>query len=442
MVAIGLEVVGYIALFLVCIMASAGGAGGGGVFVPCLLLFFRKDFEEAVILSQIIVLGNSFSQTFLNFGKRHPIIPKFPLIYWELIIVIQPSMLGGSNIGNILSNLLPPSILYVIALMVLCYAIFMSTKKAIHRYHEELESEKSPAAFRESDSKYETRASISAIDEVDDINETIASEVRLSTSAMDEVLRESLGLIAKQENERNFPLPVLRVIVIMWSCYLALLIGIALSGSCSTPYIVLEVALYIPLLCGSVWGVMNAQNLTRIFESAGGEPENATELANRIKRDTVSPIQESEELLKNRNQGSILSDNALTLSFCTFGIGIICALLGIGGGELLSPMMLSFHLMPQVVSATSGTLSFWNSMSLVIRACVLGKVPAVEGVFAIIIGLVGGFIGRKTGLKLSSKYNRSSFIIFSLVVILILSATYYVVELSIGDFDSSLGSIC
>jgi uncharacterized membrane protein YfcA len=33
----------------------------------------------------------------------------------------------------------------------------------------------------------------------------------------------------------------------------------------------------------------------------------------------------------------------------TFVIGIICSLLGIGGGELMGPLMLQMGLLPQVV---------------------------------------------------------------------------------------------
>ncbi len=445
---LGLEICGFILLFLVCITASAGGAGGGGVFVPILLLFFQKDFAAASTLSQIIVLGNSFSQTFLNIGKVHPVFSKCPLIFWELVIVLQPAMLGGSNIGSILSKVLPPSVLYLIALIVLSYAIYMSFRKAVHRYHDELESEKLSLQVDDSSSQ-PTRLSISPIDEVLDVSETIMSEVRSSSVAIEEIFRDTFT--RKNQPEKSsvlpqvkFPIHVLQVIILMWTAYTCLLVGVAISSACSTNYIVLLIVLYVPLACGSYWGVRNAQNLGDMFQPAKNEVSiDAIELNERKSNplpNSTSP--NGGTTLAQENQGNILRENALVLTVCTFCIGIICSLLGIGGGELLSPMMLSFHIIPQVVSATSGTLSFWNSLALVIRACVLGKVKGSEGVLAIIIGLFGGFIGRKIGLRVSSTYNRSSFIIFSLVLILILSAIYYVVELSIGSFESSLDSLC
>ncbi len=265
---LGLEICGFISLFLVCITASAGGAGGGGVFVPILLLFFQKDFEEAAILSQIIVLGNSFSQTFLNFGKVHPVFSSCPLIFWELVIVLQPSMLGGSNIGSILSKVLPPSVLYIVALIVLSYAIYMSFRKAVHRYHDELESEK--LSLQEGESSVR-RLSISPIDEVVDVSETLMSEVRSSSVAIEEIFHDVVP--RKNQPEKSsilphvqFPLHVLKVILLMWTTYTCLLVGVAVTSACSTNYIVLLIVLYIPLACGSYWGVRNAQNLGDMFE--------------------------------------------------------------------------------------------------------------------------------------------------------------------------------
>lgn len=230
----------------------------------------------------------------------------------------------------------------------------------------------------------------------------------------------------------------------MWTTYTGLLVGIAVSAPCSTDYIILLIVLYVPLTCGSYWGVRNAKQLRDMFQSRKGEvSKDAIELnEQKSSPPPISISSRGDSVLTQVNQGNIIRENALVLTICTFCIGMVASLLGIGGGELLSPLMLTFHIIPQVASATSGTLIFWNSMALVIRACVLGKVKASEGILGIIIGLFGGFIGRTIGLRVSLQYNRSSFIIFSLVLISILSASYYVVELATGSFDSSLDSFC
>lgn len=51
--------------------------------------------------------------------------------------------------------------------------------------------------------------------------------------------------------------------------------------------------------------------------------------------------------------------------FFTFLIGIICSLLGIGGGELMGPLMLQMGLLPQV------GIGFIMSLLVVLLCCVV-----------------------------------------------------------------------
>lgn len=117
-------------------------------------------------------------------------------------------------------------------------------------------------------------------------------------------------------------------------------------------------------------------------------------------------------------------------------------LLGIGGGELLSPMMLAFHILPQVTSATSAMMSLINTSAQVIRALATSSGIWSAGIILFIIGFIGGFVGRKIGLIISYEYNRSSFIIFSLVAVLSISSLYYIVELAIMDFNVEVDTVC
>src|SRR4051812_33485612 len=94
---------GCVTLFFCCIISSSAGIGGGGINLPVLLLIFGYSFKTSVILSLCVVLGNAMSQSAINLSKRHPVDAKYPLIFWELIIVLLPAQMGGSNIGSILS---------------------------------------------------------------------------------------------------------------------------------------------------------------------------------------------------------------------------------------------------------------------------------------------------------------------------------------------------
>jgi len=63
-----------------------------------------------------------------------------PLIYWDVVLVLLPAQLAGSNIGVLLSQILPETILIVLALLVTIYALVKTYKKGINYYNKESET--------------------------------------------------------------------------------------------------------------------------------------------------------------------------------------------------------------------------------------------------------------------------------------------------------------
>jgi uncharacterized membrane protein YfcA len=502
MVATGNYIGGCVVLIFTCILCSAGGVGGGGINVPVLLLVFGYGFDTAVELSLFIVLGNAFAQTMLNLGKTHPNLTALPLIYWELVIILLPAQLGGSNIGSILSKILPKSVLYILALLVLSFAAVMSYKKAIHRYHEEKEADRT----RDSLAANAPKPVATELDTTENV--TLQEEFRSSTHALEEIARATLNLTKETELKVHYPLKVIYVILGVWFVYTMLFIGLGLSNKCSPAYISLVFLLYIPLSLGAFWGIHHSKLLGNIYKGSDLEEEHTNSMeigsldhrpsnfstassqndpkktsnhqpfpstdststtqnpmtssintansssvngpsndlegssANGKQRDMKKSLITATPHKGPPNQGTVVREHSVFMLISTFCIGVVCSLLGIGGGELLSPLMLTFHILPQVTSATSAFLSFSNTLSLVIRNTSSESCDYGSGLILFFIGLAGGFIGRKIGLIISFEYNRSSFIIFALVGVLVLSSIYYVFELGTEEFNSSLSSLC
>jgi hypothetical protein len=233
MVALANYIGGCVVLTFSCILCSAAGVGGGGINVPILLLIFGYGFDTAVSLSLFIVLGNAFSQNMLNLGKSHPRFTSLPLIFWELVIILLPAQLGGSNIGSILSHILPKSVLYVLALVVLSFASIMSLKKGIIRFKEEkrvleekkqieksavlsatpvtLERERSSNNTAETDHKGRTtnrqsdtfRVSTTSVD-ISDQNETVLDEIRKSSIVIEQLTHIPLSKAIKSNQPEVF----------------------------------------------------------------------------------------------------------------------------------------------------------------------------------------------------------------------------------------------
>lgn len=414
---------GCVALFSACLIASAGGVGGGGLSVPILLLIFGYSFETAVPLSQFVVLGNALSQCLVNIQHRNPYRHRKPLIWWELVIVLSPAQLGGSNLGNLLAKIFPDSVMYILALVMLLYATKLSISKGLHRRQEEQMTVKHKDPFPPPTSPMTPTKNPMIVD-----NAVLETSLRKKT----EEEEERLSITEDGQHAIQWPRLVLSVILIVWLGYLGLSLGRAQTDTCSDAYIILFVLSYLPLVIGCFWGVWynrrEQEERKELFDSSSNrERESALVVS-------PTPLDEVEE--------SLFTHHLFVLPPMVFGIGIICSLLGIGGGELLSPMMLVYHVPPVITSATSASLSLLNTSSIVIRSISVQEVNLTTGSLLFVTGLMGGLIGRKFGLYVATQLNQASTIIFALAAALFLSAIYYLFKLASGDFDSSLSNPC
>lgn len=100
-------------LYIVCAVSAAAGVGGGGIIVPILTVVFGIAYKTSTVLSSCTLIGNYFSQILVNSTKSHPLDAERPLIYWDLVLILLPCQLGGSNIGTVLNTILPGKIIHV-----------------------------------------------------------------------------------------------------------------------------------------------------------------------------------------------------------------------------------------------------------------------------------------------------------------------------------------
>eukprot|EP00981_Chlorochromonas_danica_P005874 scaffold1208_cov163-Ochromonas_danica.AAC.1 len=311
--------------------------------------------------------------------------------------------------------------MYILALVMLLYATKLSISKGLHRRQEEQMTTKHKDPFPPPASPITTPTKNPMI-----VVDNAVLETSLRKTEEEE---ERLSITEDGQHTIQWPRQVMIVMCTIWLGYLGLSLGRAQTDTCSDVYIILFVLSYLPLVIGCLWGVWYNRH----------EQELKTEMSDRSDRETAlvistTPFDEVEE--------SLFNHHLLALPPMVFGIGIICSLLGIGGGELLSPMMLVYHVPPVITSATSAALSLLNTSSLVIRSISVQEVNLVTGSLLFVTGLMGGLIGRKFGLHVATKLNQASTIIFALAAALFLSAIYYLFRLASGDFNSSLSNPC
>ena len=83
---------------------------------------------------------------------------------------------------------------------------------------------------------------------------------------------------------------------------------------------------------------------------------------------------------------------SFSVPLVAFIIGIFCNILGIGGGELVGPLLLVLQLDPQVSSATSSILSLLSSSSNVVHYGVDGEIPLRTAAWVFPVGVFGMYI--------------------------------------------------
>ena len=418
---------GCFALYFAGLIAAAGGVGGGGLIVPILLLIFEYELAASIALSDCMVVGSSLAQFIINITKRHPNYPRRPLIYWELVLTLLPAQLGGANIGEILSRMAPKSFIYILALLVLLFASTITLRKGLHKWHEEnekflKENINSPSTVEQIEPAVFT-GRFSQIFEFDRSKSNESSKQSFQnqgSSSMFETFRESLSIYT-DKSKLKLPTAFIATIVIMWVAYTGLSVGRTEVSRCSKPYLIFLGIIYVPLLVGHIASF-------RLNHSIDSSDD-----------DLSQPLAEDVDASSNDID---LNSNIIPLVCCAYLIGVICSMLGLGGGEIFSPMILSYGVIPQVTSGTTATMSLLNSLTEVIRDITEGTIQPDVGVIIFGVGFLGGLTGRQLGLWIAAKYGRASVIVFFLSFGLYLSCLYYIYELSSTSFDSKIHGFC
>ena len=94
--------------------------------------------------------------------------------------------------------------------------------------------------------------------------------------------------------------------------------------------------------------------------------------------------------------------------------GIVAGVVGVGGGMVLGPMMLELGILPQVSSATTGTMVLLTSSSAAAVFMLASLVPLDYAVALGLVALAGGFAGKLFISALVRKYRAAALIILLL----------------------------
>jgi len=120
------------------------------------------------------------------------------------------------------------------------------------------------------------------------------------------------------------------------------------------------------------------------------------------------------------------STRAASCLIQAFLAGIVAGLVGVGGGMVLGPMMLELSILPQVSTATTGTMVLLTSSSAAAVFLQAGVAPADYSIAFGLVATLGAYTGKVGITALVRRYRASALIILllgSLIGISMLATT-------------------
>ena len=98
--------------------------------------------------------------------------------------------------------------------------------------------------------------------------------------------------------------------------------------------------------------------------------------------------------------------------------GLLGGLLGIGGGMIVSPLLLELGVLPRVAAATSALAVMVTSSSATLQFALLGMLKVDYMLFFMGVGIIGTFIGQTAVNHCVKKYGRASVVVFAVAAVI------------------------
>ena len=238
-----------------------------------------------------------------------------------------------------------------------------------------------------------------------------------------------------------FRCTVERLILSCWALDAATFLAQRSSSisKCSAAYFVV---VFLPVLFG-LFFVWRGRALLVHRRCVDGERRH--ESHGGMQSETTDTWEDNAQAVENVRPNQSKSFDVLVwwLPLVSFVVGLISALLGIGGGEILGPTLLLLKMNPQHSSTTTSVVALLNSGTNTLHNATAGLIIS-PAYFVCLwsLGLVAGGAGRAFSMIVSARSGKNSIIAFSLAVLLAFAAALVATELLIAPPSWSSEGVC
>lgn len=369
---LGIDILTLFLVFFISIITTIGGVGGGGLLIPTYMLVSKFSLEEAIPLSVVTILGDTLVRIIVLYNKKHPLNEKRYLIDMMPILLIVPFDGNSSFIGVILSEISPQSFTIILIILVLGFTFYKSISKAIRSFLKE-------NIYLNEESNNLEMVMIDGIAEY--FNAEQVREARQNNLGEGDTLNDKL----------------IKTGIIFLSILIISIFSItrSLIDKCSLYY---WIHIFSQFFIVGVIGFLIIKYISNDYEK---------------KRQNNYIFLEGDIIWKKENIIKFILIATVTGALSTY--------MGIGGGMLITPIMMQVGMIPEVVVATSSITTFFSSTISTINYILVGKLLINYGLLYSFVSAFGSIFGLILSNIILSKFKRQSIIIFIVSLILFTS---------------------
>ncbi|XVF87643.1 hypothetical protein PTKIN_Ptkin18bG0136700 [Pterospermum kingtungense] len=363
--------------FVAASISSAGGIGGGGLFIPILTIVAGLDLKTASSFSAFMVTGGSIANVMYNLrGKT--------LIDYDIALLSEPCMLLGVSIGVVCNHFFPEWLITILFAIFLVWSTFKTCRHGV--WHWKMESDR----YHETRNGYEK------------LENGVIKNGTCGESGENKSLEEPLVGVEGKEKSR-FPWKKLVALLMVWFCFFVIYLfrgnrygqGIIQMEACGVGYWTLTLC-QIPLAIAFTAWILHRKE---VIACHGSNKQGVNKL--------IFPL----------------------MALMAGGLG---GVFGIGGGMLISPLLLQVGVSPEVTAATCSFMVFFSSTMSAFQYLLLGMEHTGTALIFSVICFVASLVGLVVVQKAIKEFGRASLIVFSVGIVMALSA---LLMTSFGAFD-------
>lgn len=359
--------------FVATALAASGGIGGGGLLVPLFVLVEDFEADLASPLSSATLTGGAVVGYLMLCGRWHPFFPSVerPLIDYETVLMLLPSLLTGTMMGTILDKILPIWLIITLLFLLLGVSTIRTFQTAMTKLEQEWGDAEVPLQ-----SEHEKE-----VDFVDD----------------DKGLKDEEDTVPLQIEGTRFPKKTLAMIVCFW--FFVFLIALFKGGQ-GTPSVLPFVSCNntgywaIQLFC---WSCMF---IVFIF------------IRHQVLKSEI-PFVDGDVDWNPRN--------SITIPLICLPCGLCAGLLGVGGGMVVAPLLVELGAQNEIIRATSTFTVLITASSSAMQFVLMGKLPPFYALFFAMVGGIGTCVGQWAVERVIKRFNSTSIIVFGIAGVIFMS---------------------